>query len=299
MRPEPGVVERARGALLGLAAGNALGLPAEGKTAAEVAAEFPGGLQDVIRCDTPDSPFDDDTAMALLLAEELLEAEVDLRRLAQRWIDWMRADGRGIGRTTRAALEHIALHDSPPSASEGPAGSGAVMRCLPVALATFGSPRNLVSGTWHTAALTHPDPRCTWGAVAVNVTAARFLGGYRDFIPDVLEALRNNEAPAQLLDAIRRVPLERWSEIPRNGGGDAPVVECVERALWAAHHEPILEAALVRIVADGGDADTHAAVAGGLLGARTGARAVPIRWLAQLPRVEHLRALADRLVGAG
>ena len=43
------------------------------------------------------------------------------------------------------------------------------MRALPVALATRGSPRNLVAGSWHTAALTHPDDRCTWSAVAVNV----------------------------------------------------------------------------------------------------------------------------------
>lgn len=297
-RAEPALAARARGGLLGLAAGNALGLPAEGLTAAEVAAAWPAGLRDIERRDTPASPFDDDTAMALILAEELLAEEVDLRRLADRWIGWLRTDGRGAGAWTRTALEHIARHDSPPAGMSGPATSGAVMRCLPVALATYASPRNLVSGTWHTAALTHPDPRCAWGAVAVNVAAARFLAGRRDFVPDVIEALRANDAPAELLAAVRRVPLERLDEVARNATADAPVLLCVETALWAAYHAPVLEEALLQIVALGGDADTHAAVAGGLLGLRDGEDAVPPRWVAALPQVEHLRTVAGRLVGA-
>lgn len=292
------IAERARGALLGLAAGNALGVPTEslGRPDA-IRAAFPGGLRDIRRADTPRSPFDDDTAMALLLAEELLAGDVDLERLAARWIEWMDTDGRGIGVWTRTALNHIRTHGSPPAQTDGRAPNGAVMRALPVALATRGSPRNLVAGTWHTAALTHPDERCTWSAVAVNVAAAELLAGRRDFVADVIEVLRVNEAPDALLAAVRRVPLERRADLPIVGPHAWDAVSCAEIALWAAWHEPNLEEALVWLANAGGDTDTNAAVAGGLLGARDGERALPPRWVAALPQVERLRSLAVRLVG--
>ncbi len=294
------IAERARGALLGHAAGNALGVPTEllGRPEA-ILLEFPGGVRDILRRDTPASPFDDDVAMALLLAEELLAGEVDLERLAHRWIGWLDADGRGAGTWTRTALNHIRTHGSPPSGTGGRAPNGAVMRALPVALATRGSPRNLVAGTWHTAALTHPDDRCTWGAVAVNVAAAELLAGRRDFLADVIEVLRVNEAPPELLAAVRRVPLERREELPILGDRAGDAVSCVEIALWAAWHEPKLESALIWLANAGGDTDTNAAVAGGLLGARDGEAAIPERWIAALPEVDRLRAIATSLVGEG
>lgn len=299
MPSEPlSISTRARGALLGLAAGNALGVPSELlRTPEAIRAAFPGGLRDVVRADTPASPFDDDTAMALLLAEELLTGEVDLERLAHRWIDWMDRDGRGVGSWTRTALNHLRTHGSPPSGTGGLATNGAIMRALPVALATRGTPRNLVAGTWHTAALTHPDDRCTWGAVAVNVAAAELLAGRRDFLADVLEVLQVNEAPAELLAAVRRVPLERRADLPLVGDRAGDALSCVEIALWAAWHEPQLEEALIWLANAGGDTDTNAAVAGGLLGARDGEAAIPARWIAALPEVDRLRTIALRLVG--
>jgi len=294
----PTLAERARGAILGHAAGNALGLPTEFLDGPDaIRAAFPGGLRDILRRDTALSPFDDDVAMALLLSEELLEAEVDLERLAHRWVGWLDRDGRGVGTWTRTALNHIRTHGSPPSGIGGRATNGAIMRALPVALAARGSPQNLVSGSWHTAALTHPDDRCTWGAVAVNVAAAELLAGRRDFLADVIEVLRVNEAPVELLAAVRRVPLERREELPIVGERAWDALTCVEVALWAAWHEPDLEQALIWLANAGGDTDTNAAVAGGLLGARDGEAAIPRRWIDALPELERLRAVAARLVG--
>lgn len=260
-RAEPSLADRARGALQGLA----LGADATGP-------------------------------LALLLAEELLAPEVDLRRLAERWIARGRADGGGFDPWTRTALEHLARHDSPPAAMAAPIRAAGLARAVPVALATFRSPRNLVSGTWHVVALTHPDPHCTWGVVAVNVAVARFLAGQRDFVADVIEALRNNDAPAALLTAVRRVPLERWEEIGRNGDGDLPVVQSVERALWCACHSPDLDAAMDHFNAVG-ESDALP-LAGALLGARGGSEGPGALRLAQVPDGAQLRSAADRLVGA-
>jgi ADP-ribosyl-[dinitrogen reductase] hydrolase len=304
VKPVPTLTERARGMLLGHATGNALGLPAQDLgSAAAIADRWPDGLWEVERRDTPQSPWDDDVALSVILAEELLTSPVDLRRIAARWADWARTDGRGIGRQTRTALEHFDSHGVPPAApaaGEGNsmprgAGNGALSRTLPLALATLNSRRNLISAAWHIAALTHPDPRAAWSAVAVSVAAARLLEGHRDFVPDVLEVLRANDSPAEVVEAVRRVPFERRESLPLDAGSAGLAVATLEVALWFAYHEPLLERGVVWLAGAGGDTDTNAAMAGGLMGARDGEGAVPGRWIAALPEAERLRQLADRL----
>ncbi|MEO8032465.1 MAG: ADP-ribosylglycohydrolase family protein [Gemmatimonadota bacterium] len=295
-RPTPDLPSRARGALLGLAAGNALGVPTEFLGSAEsIAARFPGGVRDILPGAA--EPWDDDLALSIGLAEELLEPEVNLERLATRWIEWMRAGGRGVGIWTGIALQHIATHGSPPASTGGRAGNGTVSRCIPVALATLNSTRNLISGSYHTAALTHPDDRCTWGAVAVNVAAHCLLRGITDFLPEVLDALTRNQAPADLIQAVRRVPLKKQEQLPVTGAEAGYVVHCVEIALWFAYHEPNLERGLIWLANAGGDTDTNAAVAGALMGIRDGDGAIPVRWLDRLHEADRLRALAHRLIG--
>ena len=80
---------RARGALLGHAAGNALGVPTEFLGTPEAIRErFSSEVRDVIRQDSEQSPYDDDVALTIILAEELLEPDVDLHRLAMNWAEW-------------------------------------------------------------------------------------------------------------------------------------------------------------------------------------------------------------------
>lgn len=299
VKPVPTLTERARGMLLGHAAGNALGVPTQSLgTAAAIAGQWPHGVRDVVRRDTPGSPWDDDVALSVILAEELLTSPVDLRRIAERWASWARLDGRGIGRQTRAALAHFEAHGVPPAApGDGAhgAGNGALSRTLPLALATLNSRRNLISAAWHIAALTHPDPRAAWSAVAMSVAAARLLEGHRDFVPDVLEVLRANDSPAEVVEAVRRVPLARRESLPLDPGSAGLAVATLEIALWFAYHEPLLERGVVWLAGAGGDTDTNAAMAGGLMGARDGEHAVPARWIAALPDPTRLRELADGL----
>ncbi|HSB55827.1 MAG TPA: ADP-ribosylglycohydrolase family protein [Gemmatimonadales bacterium] len=297
--PDPLLVQRARGALLGHAAGNALGVATEFiGTPDAIRSRFPTELRDVIRQDTPESPYDDDLALSLILCEELLEPDIDLHRLAHKWAEWADRDGRGLGEWSLRALRHIKTHDAPPASTGGHAGNGSVSRCLPIALRMAGSLPNLVSGSYHIAMLTHPDERCAWGAVAVNLAAASFLSGRRDFIGEVLEVLRNNDAPQELRDAVGRVPLERREDLPINGPSAGYVIHAVEIGLWFAYHEPDLERGIIWLANAGGDTDTNAAVAGGLMGARDGDKAVPARWLNAIPDVARIRSLAERLVGA-
>src|SRR5213596_3437930 len=305
---DPQLISRARGALLGLVAGNQLGVPTEHLGTPEaIRNAFPAGVVDLAP-PPKNSPYDDDAAMALLLGESLLASrDFDAADVARRWVKWMKVDGRGIGVTTRRALTLIERGKEPFEAGrlahqENPgrsAGNGSVMRCIPVALRYHGNVEKLIRVSTQQAAITHADERCTWGAAAVNLAARELLHGNRYFVEEVLHRLADR-APRALLEAIRRVPWEEEGALPITVAREAGyVVHCVEIAFWCAVHRPSLEDALISLAQAGGDTDTNAAVAGALLGARDGETAIPPRWRDQLVNGAGIAELAERLARAG
>jgi len=303
---DPQLVSRARGALLGLVAGNQLGVPTEGMESEAIRNAFPNGLHDLAP-PPKNSPYDDDAAMALLLGESLLAAKgFDATDVARRWVKWMKVDGRGIGWTTKRALTLIDRGKEPFEAGrlahqESPArsaGNGSVMRCVPVALRYHDDLDRLIRVSTQQAAITHADERCTWAAAAVNLAARELLHGNIYFIEEVLHRI-GDRAPRVLRDAIHRVPREEESDLPITRAGETGyVVHCVEIAFWFVAHDRTLEDSLIHLAQAGGDTDTNAAVAGALLGARHGETALPPRWIDQLVGAQGIGKLAEELVNA-
>jgi ADP-ribosyl-[dinitrogen reductase] hydrolase len=293
--------------LLGLVAGNQLGVPTEHLGTPEaIRKAFPNGVVDLAP-PPKNSPYDDDAAMALLLGESLLASKgFDENDVARRWVKWMKVDGRGIGVTTKRALTLIDRGKDPFEAGrltnqENPgrsAGNGSVMRCIPVALRYHDDPDRLIRVSTQQAAITHADERCTWGAAAVNLAARELLHGNIYFIDEVMHRI-GDRAPRVLREAIHRVPRESDSDLPISRPGEAGyVVHCIEIAFWFVTHDRSLEEALTYLAQAGGDTDTNAAVAGALLGARYGEAALPPRWVDQITGVQGIAQLAERLVSA-
>ncbi|MCU0620737.1 MAG: ADP-ribosylglycohydrolase family protein [Gemmatimonadales bacterium] len=209
-------------------------------------------------------------ALAHVLGEALLATAVDLGGMVRRWGALL--DGPDpIPDDLRPALESLQRRGVPPAAGAAEAGRGLAAHVVPIALLTHEVPANLLSGTVHVAALTHPGPEAAWSAVALNVAMARLLQGYRDVVPDVSEALRVNAAPSPLLDRVRRLPLTRQADL-EPASPDAAAA--LESALWLAAREPLAARGRAWLLEQGAPPGTRAA-AGALLGARTGDAGFP------------------------
>lgn len=218
----------------------------------------------------------------------------DLAQLARRWGD-LAADDASLDPGSRAGFAHIRDHGAPRQARAPGERPTLPLHLLPVALLAFENPRTVTALTWHLAALTHPDPESTWGAVAINVAASRLLQGHRDFVPDVIEALRNNEAPALLLEAVRRLPLLRRENIDGMAASGSPAIGATCAVLWAVHTEPRTVAAVEWLEGLPAPLAPAAATGAGLLGARDGLEALRIALGPRAVDLNTVKRLADQL----
>ena len=173
--------DRIVGCAVGAAIGDALGMPLEfgppRPVDALVRELLPGRL--------PAGSFTDDTEMALALAEGLLaHRPLDPADLAQRFVEWVRANPPDVGIHTRTVLSRIAagqdwkhvmeaIHAEKPDS----AGNGSVMRCWPVAVAYWDDLGQLLLDSRLQSQITHPHADCVSGSVFVNVTCYHLFRG--------------------------------------------------------------------------------------------------------------------------
>lgn len=295
---------RYRGTLLGLAVGNALGLPVESWPSSEIRRLYPRGLRD-IRPAEATLPWDDDLAQAVIVAEAILTHDtLGHDDLAARLLEWAESNGRGMGAQTRAvinALNHgMAASDAArivwERAGNMPAGNGAVMRSAPVAMRWRGDGAKLQEETERSARVTHHDPRCSWSAYAVNYAIAETLNGRVPSIAGVADALERAEVGPHTLEAVRTVSGRTLERLALDGRTMGFTLKAMQVGMWCLEHCQDFEESLLMVIHAGGDTDTNGAVAGAVLGALHGADGIPERWIQGIPRRERLTEIADRLL---
>jgi ADP-ribosyl-[dinitrogen reductase] hydrolase len=294
------LADRYAGCLLALACGDALGGPVEFVSRDEIALRHPAGLREFIGggwLNLASGEITDDTQMTLALARSLVACgDLDMEDVEARFLAWFESQPKDVGRTTRAALRHLAAglpwQEAGERAAQGgrAAGNGTVMRCAPVALRFRGHEDALRRASLDTARITHADARCTWGAVAVNQAIAHLLdGGAKEgAVEAAIEGVEEAEVRGVVLGAAARSRHE-----VRSGGF---VLDTIGAAFWCLLQHETAEETIVAAVGLGDDADTTGAVAGALAGARHGARTIPARWLAVLQPRAELQELAKELL---
>ena len=276
----------------------------------------------------------DDTAQMVAVASAIADGH-DLTKddgqeaVAENLLEWYYSPARekDIGIHTGAVMRQVATVSGPGLADRfrdmakrkeeqqpnSSGGNGALMRTAPIALAYLDDPRAMVVAAQHTALLTHDDDAsanacAVWCLAIREAILTEEFASLETFHDRVRDAITTN-LPDQA---------DRWIDIlnaafgadPRSyRTGNGYSVTALQAA-WAAITStpiPVLAGghfadALAEAVRGGGDADTVACIAGGLLGAMWGVSAIPADWQRRIfgwPTMSdrELIALAEAITG--
>jgi ADP-ribosyl-[dinitrogen reductase] hydrolase len=295
----PPTPQHLRAGIVAYAAGDALGVPWEGKTPEEVRWEALETLP--ARGAWPRGATSDDTEQLLLVAEYLVEAngQIDERDFLTRLAKALRTM-RGAGPTTQAAVRRF-LATGELQATKG-SSIGAAMRALPFGWATP------VAAVEHRRDLTIRLSRTTHGApdaiTAAGVVAEMAAWAIEQHPIDAVVDAGVREA--EHLARLYALPPAAVQLLRQVGNGDSPphtagmapdAVTTLATVLNVLREGTGLVTAMKHAVAFGGDTDTTAAIVGGILGCQSENVDAGIPWLPTviLPESELIEATATGL----
>jgi ADP-ribosyl-[dinitrogen reductase] hydrolase len=300
------ICERYRGAIFGLAVGDALGTtiefspPGTFKPVTDVVGGGPFGLEP--------GQWTDDTSLALCLAESLVERGVfDPVDQLKRYLRWYReghlsSTGRcfDIGGTTLHGLVTFERTGNPFSGSTDrhASGNGSLMRLAPVPLFFANQPDLGIKMCGDSSRTTHGSTLC--------VDACRYFGGLiigasNGASKEELLSPRYSPVPdywnlnplAKEIDEVASRSFKRKE--PPEIKGSGYVVKSLEAALWAFHKSSTFEEGVLLAVNLGDDADTTGAIYGQIAGAFYGIDQIRRKWLDILALKDTIESLAEKL----
>lgn len=291
--------ERYRGALLGLAAGDAVGVTLEFQprgTFEPIDDMIGGGAFGL-----EPGQWTDDTSMALCLATSLVECEgFDARDQMDRYCRWasdgyMSSTGEcfDIGHTVSDALGRYRRTQDPIAGSTDPrsAGNGALMRLAPVVMFHHPDRDAAIEFAAESSRTTHGAPE----AVDACRIFAHMLGAALDGAAkrDMLSV----SAPAGASDRLRAIAAGAYRGSPADAiRGTGYVVDSIEAALWCFERTESFRDAILAAANLGDDADTTAAICGQVAGAFYGSAGIPSEWTRRLSMHDEIVALSDALM---
>lgn len=300
------------GSLLGTAVGDAIGLPYEGLSKRRGVRLL--GVPDRHRLLFGRGMVSDDTEHTCLVAQALAACGGDHERFLKRFAWglrlWMLGLPAGVGFATLRAGLKLWLGVSPRRSGVFSAGNGPAMRSA-ILGATVAERGELLALVRLCTRITHSDPRAEYGAVAVAI-AARTARGMKEpanamdaaaYLSELGEILPD-EAD-ELLDRLRKAAesagtgasTAAFAEALGQGSGvSGYTYHCVPVAIHAWLSNPgDFRKAIMETVSCGGDADTTAAIVGGIVGSGVGRAGIPEEWIAGIAEWPRTVAWMERL----
>lgn len=287
-----GSEDRVRGALYGVAVGDALGAPLEFMNATQIKQQYGTPVREMVGggwLSLAPGETTDDTDMTLAVCEGIMESpSVPIEPIGRRFIKWVDTQPKDVGmtcaRSIQTARANLAAGMDAEAAWEAAAkrtaeengdrsgGNGALMRTIGAALA-YKTPEERAERTTQIAEMTHHD--------ALSSDICRYYAdAVHHFIKDEQDTgVRTLDTMAVEYGFSSCINPSCW------------VQDSMECAYFAFATEAGFENVLVEVVNLGGDADTIGAIAGGLAGAYYGYGAIPQRWIDALP--QDIRARLD------
>lgn len=314
------VANQIRGVIFGQAIGDALGFGTEWIPKHRVKQEYPQGLRNynqIVRYPKiqgwQPGDWTDDTDQMLCILDSLLEKQqVDVLDIATRLHHWAITDGMGMGQTVYSVVFSPDFLNNPTevakqiweASGQTVAANGGVMRTSVLGIWDYPFSTKVKHNAEQVCQITHYDRRCVGSCVAVCLAIATLLQGesnienlvrsiateVKSYDPSIQEYF--NMASLTSLDAL---DLDQGLN-PGENGGTGYTLKTMGAGFWALIHAKSYEDGILQIIHEGGDADTNAAVAGALLGARFGYESLPKKWVDELIYKQELDNRVERLI---
>ncbi|WP_158960290.1 ADP-ribosylglycohydrolase family protein [Myroides fluvii] len=305
----------AKDLLFGLAVADALGVPVEFKSPAEInLASVQSNYQDIFNrfspfgsWNKPVGTFSDDSSLTFCTAEYLAAGETDLNDLMDRFKQWLRkgywtTDGHtfDVGRTTLLAIENFARDYNWRTAglnTERDNGNGSLMRIAPLLLPllydqTITDPYPYIRDF---SSLTHAHP-ISVDSCFIYLMYAKQLYYAKDVALAFVKMKEELGTKYAQNPAFERLFSEDFLSLsPTVFNSQGFVVGSLEIALHTLLTTTSYEEAILKAISLGKDTDTNAAITGALAGFLYGYDSIPSHWIEPLKRKEDIAALANQL----
>jgi ADP-ribosyl-[dinitrogen reductase] hydrolase len=298
--------------LLGVAVGDALGVPVEFKKRLEIKQN---PVTDMIGFGTynlPAGTFSDDSSLTFCLSEALTQ-EFNLNLIADKFIKWRFENywtPRGvvfdIGIATQQAIDRLSKGIKPESAGGFDVscnGNGSLMRILPLLVylsnKTIEERYEIIR---QVSSITHGHIRSVIACFYYLEFARKILAGIEKFeiyrslqteISDHLNSLSINPTEIAMFDRLLRADINDLKEDEISSSGY--VLHTLEASIWCLLNTKNYKDAVLTAVNLGEDTDTTAAVTGGLAGLLYGSDTIPKHWVSQLARLNDIIDLSERM----
>lgn len=298
--------------LLGVAVGDALGVPVEFEPREKLSKWPVKDMQGGGTHNQKPGTWSDDTSLTLCLAESLSNG-YDLQDIAGNFIKWhnkgywtARGDAFDIGITTAKAILKLKQGTPPEQAGETGEysnGNGSLMRISPLVFYLLDIPmQDRFKIIRQVSSITHRHIRSVIACFYYLEFARQIFEQKDKFeiyenlqteIAKYLNSLSFNSSEVAAFDRLLKENIYEFPEEKIESSGY--VLHTLEASIWCLLTTDNFRDAVLKAVNLGGDTDTTGAVTGGLAGLLYGHKDIPNNWLDKLARGDDIEELAERL----
>lgn len=302
--------ENIRSCFLGLAIGDALGVPVEFRDRSFFKSYPVKEMLGYGTWNQPPGTWSDDSSLTFCLAESLVNG-YDLNDIGKRFVAWYRDGYWGahhklfdVGRTTRMSIARISNGHDPlfsGELDEDSNGNGSLMRIAPAALYFYNeSDEDLYNRIKEISSVTHAHFQSVFSCFIFSKLLIQLLKGVEKVQALVSTGLsvRNfalahqyNSDQVNLFSRILDKSIVSVKEELIDSSGY--VLSTLEASIWCFMTTDTYSDAVLKAVNLGGDTDTTACVTGALAGLYYGIDGLPTEWMNALARKQDIINLAD------
>ncbi len=299
--------------IIGVAIGDALGVPVEFESRAAIAAKPVTTMQGYGTHHQPAGTWSDDTSMTLALLDSIIKNEgINYYDIMDKFSEWLlygeyTATGEvfDVGNATSRAIMNYGRGCEPlqcGGASEYENGNGSLMRILPAAFYIRACPGLSIDERMqlihNLSSLTHRHPVSLIGCSLYTSIALQLQSGRAPLTEKIQQgtaeafAYYEQHNWSDRSSYLRLKDLETFKKLPESAiQSSGYIVHTLEAAVWCLIHTDSYASCVLKAVNLGDDTDTTGAVAGGLAGIYYGVDNIPQEWLSTVAKSTYIKQL--------